>query len=170
MQNRLPYVVILIVLAIATAGTQSLSAPTKRVAAPAKSAPVQSRPAEKELNPAFAAYLGRLRAKINTNWLLPDGRNEVVLTATVQPDGSVTDLDKRSTPKNDQAEDASFDAFNKSQPLEPLPAGLQSAKITLTFQSYADPHGDCNSNLLTKFDPVYEAKTQSDPAPQQPSQ
>jgi TonB family protein len=104
--------------------------------------------------PVINAYLGRLRGRILPNWNLPDGKNHVVLTVKVEPDGQVTDLKAQSSPSNTQAEQASQDAFNRAQPLEALPAGTAGATITLTFESNADPHGDTSSNLLTRFDVV----------------
>jgi len=100
------------------------------------------------------AYLGRLRSKLSNNWLLPDGSNRVELTATVNSDGTIEAVQVSSTPKNDSAEQSASDAFSKSQPLETLPSGIQSSKLTLVFTSKADPHGDSNSNINTKMEPI----------------
>jgi hypothetical protein len=38
------------------------------------------------------AFLANLRARVLNNWLLPDGKNVVVLVATVNGQGDVTDV------------------------------------------------------------------------------
>lgn len=109
------------------------------------------------------AYLARLRSKLLNNWMVPDGRNHVELTATVMPDGSVEGVQVTSTPKADQAEVNASDSFSKAQPLEGLPAGLQSARVTIVFISNADPHGDSSSNITTKLEPLKVETKQATP-------
>jgi TonB family protein len=103
---------------------------------------------------AYTAYINRLRAKLENKWYLADGRNKVTLSVTVSNDGSVTDLELTSTPRNTQAEQAASDAFNQCQPLETLPAGSSPVKLALVFESFADPHGDNNRNLTGTVTPI----------------
>lgn len=110
---------------------------------------------------ANTAYLSRLRAKLLNNWSVPNGKNRVVLSTTINADGSVGDVSLTSTPKSADAEIAGSEAFAKSQPLEALPGGGQ-AKLVLTFESSADPHGDSSSNVYTQIIPV--AATKAAPA------
>lgn len=111
-------------------------------------------PQKSSLAPAYNAYIGALRAKVDNNWYLADGRNKVIIALHVAPDGSVTDLDITSTPKNSEAEQAASDAFNKAQPLPALPAGSPPVKLTLTFTSTADPHGDNDRDISGLIEPV----------------
>lgn len=140
-------------------------------AAPAKTgarrpAPAQSRPAQAPakvggntvtgasgaLNSAYNSYLNVLRQKVDNQWYLADGNNHVVISMTVGTDGSVTELDITSSPKNTQAEQAASDAFNHCQPLAVLPAGSNAVKMTLTFDSHADPHGDNDRHITGRID------------------
>lgn len=100
----------------------------------------------------FNSYIARVRPKVENNWYLADGKNHVVLSVTVAADGSVTDLALTSSPTNTQAEQAATDAFNKAQPLESLPTGTGPVRLTMTFDSFADPHGDSNRNLSLRMD------------------
>lgn len=99
-------------------------------------------------------YLNRVRAKVDKNWYVADGKNHVVLSVVVAPDGTVTDLNITSTPTDTKAEQAASDAFNQSQPLEALPSGSKAMKMTLTFDSNADPHGDSSRTIGARLDPV----------------
>ena len=133
-------------------------------AGPAK--PAVKKPAPANLTGAYNAYVNKLRNKVLNNWNLADGKNNVVLQATVGNDGAVSDIVLKSTPKNAKAEEAANAAFAQSQPLEPLPPGSAlSARLTLNFQSTADPHGDTSSNLSARIDPVVPPKTQPAAAP-----
>ena len=132
-------------------------------AAPAKAPAGKSGGHDARMEAAFNAYLNKVRSKVVNAWLMPDGKNHVVLTATIGSDGAVTEIAVSSTPSNPQAEQSSSDAFNQTQPLDPLPAGAESAKLSLTFDSTVDPHGDSNSNVSAKIDPVVK-KTDSPPA------
>lgn len=107
---------------------------------------------------ALNSYVNRLRSKLETNWLLPDGKNNVTISATVHGDGTCDNIEVSSSPKNAAAEASSQDALSKAQPLETLPAGINEAKLTLTFVSSADPHGDSSSNILTRLDPIAAPK------------
>jgi TonB family protein len=100
------------------------------------------------LNAAYTSWINRLRGKLDRNWYLADGTNLVTITATVSPDGSVSNFNVSSSPNNATAEQAAADAFNHAQPLEGLPSGSSDVKLTLTFKSFADPHGD-NSRSIT---------------------
>jgi hypothetical protein len=117
---------------------------------------------------ANTAYLTRLRSKLLNNWTVPDGKNRVTLTTVVNADGSIGDVILNSTPKNADAEISGSEAFAKSQPLEVLPGGGQ-AKLILTFESSADPHGDSSSNVYTQIVPVPVAKAATTPADAAPA-
>lgn len=110
------------------------------------------------LQPAIDAYLNRLRPKLYANWLLPDGNNNVEITATLDEKGNTEQTQVTSNPKNGTAEQAAADAFSKAQPLESLPSGIDKAKLVLGFISKADPHGDSSSNITTRFEQVQVEK------------
>lgn len=118
------------------------------------------------VNAQLTPYLSRLQSKLTRNWYLPDGNNHVTITATVGADGSNSDLITVSNPKSDSAENAAMDSFNKSLPLEPLPSGVTSGKLTLRFDSTADPHGDSKSNVGARFNPAPVTAPQTQPAKQ----
>ena len=104
---------------------------------------------------AINSYLSGLRDKLDQYWDLADGKNRVTLTATVASDGIASDLSISSAPSNQQAEQAANEAFAKAQPMGSLPAGAgERVKLTVIFESYADPHGDSNRNITTKMDPM----------------
>ncbi|HEY9715410.1 MAG TPA: TonB C-terminal domain-containing protein [Chroococcales cyanobacterium] len=115
--------------------------------------------------PQVAAYLASTRSKMLNNWTIPDGKNRVVITASLGGDGGVQDSSLSSTPKNAAAEQAANDAFSRAQPFSPLPAGIATpAKLVVTFESSADPHGDSSSNLYTQLFPASRVKPAA-PAP-----
>lgn len=127
---------------------QAARTTARRQAPPAKGATSAN-------TPASQAYLSRLRSKVLRNWILPDGKNHVVLTATVNSDGTAETASLTSSPKNESAEQAGNEAFAKSLPLEAIPTGIATpAKLVLTFESSADPHGDSSSNLYTQLIPA----------------
>jgi TonB family protein len=128
----------------------------KRPAAAAKPAPAAANHAASDaaLTAGFNAYLNTLRGKLDKNWYVADGKNHVTLTADVAADGTVTNLSITSSPSDTKAEQAASDAFNASQPLASLPGGVQSVKLTLTFDSTADPHGDSSRNIGSKVDSI----------------
>ena len=118
------------------------AAPASHAAAPAAASTPAAKAPSGQLNGAYTAYINRLRGKLDHNWYLPDGNNKVTLSVDLAPDGSVTNLNVSSAPSSTLAEQAANDAFNQSQPLEALPATSPAVKLTLTFTSTADPHGD----------------------------
>jgi hypothetical protein len=123
-------------------------------------APPAKRPPAVNLTGSYNAYLNKLRAKILSSWSPAEGKNKVILQAVVGNDGSVSDLTLKSTPPNPQAEESANAAFAQAQPLEPLPANSPNARITLTFDSFSDPHGDSSANLGTRMDPITPPKLQ----------
>jgi len=134
-------------------------------------APPAKRPPAVNLSNQYNAYVNKLRGKILNVWDYPSGKNHVVLEATVGNDGSVVGVVLKSTPKSNEAEQSANGAFAQVQPLEALPAGTPpNVKITLTFDSSADPHGDSSSSLGAKLDPIQPPKLQpaaaQAPAPQ----
>ena len=103
---------------------------------------------------ALRNYSARLWNKILPNWIYPDGNNHVTLTATVGADGNVESLSADSQPKNAEAETSAQTAFERSKPLDSLPAGIAKARITVIFNSKADPHGDSSSSGSVRVDPL----------------
>lgn len=106
------------------------------------------------LTAAFNAYCDSLRNRLDKGWNVADGTNKVTLTADVDKDGTVTNLNIKSSPSNTTAEQAASDAFNSAQPLSALPSNVQSIKLTLSFESTADPHGDSSRNIGTRIDNI----------------
>lgn len=126
-------------------------------AAPGKSAPNNA-----AMSQAMNAYLNRLRAKLQSFWLMPDGDNRVTITLDLGSDGGVNSVKAESTPKCDPAEASASDAVSKSEPFEALPSGLsQGAIVVLTFLSKVDPHGDSSSNILTHMNPHQPPKPEA---------
>jgi hypothetical protein len=127
-------------------------------------APAVKRPAAPAGNTAaLNAYLNRLRAKLINGWLVPDGKNNVVVSATLNNDGTVEAFDTQGGDAS--GKQSANDAFAKAQPFEALPAGVNKAKVKLSFISTADPHGDSSSNVVTEMTPVAEPKPQPQTAP-----
>jgi TonB family protein len=155
-------------LAILTCTCQvSDSKPTAKAhAKPSTSRPAPAAAPAKggALNAAYAAYINRLRGKLDSKWYLADGRNHVVIILNVDPNGSVTNLNITSSPTNTQAEQAANDAFNQSQPLEGLPGGSPAVKLAITFDSVADPHGDNSRQISAQIDPLTPAAPANPPA------
>jgi TonB family protein len=158
----------LIKTAILTTIVVAAGASSAAIAAPAKTAPAARRPASAQgrtasgntitaaqgngaLNSAYDSYLNGLRQRMDKEWYLVDGNNHVSLTMTVATDGSVTELDINSSPKNTQAEQAASDAFNKVQPLPSLPSGSGNVRMTLSFDSKASQH-DNERHLSGRID------------------
>lgn len=132
----------------------------------ALAAPPPKKPATRDLTPQYNAYLNRLRNKVLNAWNYPDGKNHVVLEATVGSDGSVAGIVVKSAPGNAAAEQAANAAFAQAQPLEALPQGsAPNVKITFVFDSTSDPHGDSSVNLSARLDPVQLPKSPP-PAPE----
>jgi hypothetical protein len=154
--------------AIGTRATEQGAAIAQSAATKAQPAPKakptsagHAHPASAALTPAINAYLNRLRPKLYSNWLLPDGNNNVKIVATLEASGTTEGVQVTSNPKSDAAEQAASDAFSKAQPLEGLPSGLERAKLVLDFVSKADPHGDSSSNIATSLEQL--EKTASGP-------
>jgi hypothetical protein len=131
--------------------------------APAKSAPPVKRPPSVNNSAALTGYWNRLRVRLQNNWQVPDGKNTVVLTANVAADGASSDMVTEGHPKDPQAEVSAAEAFNKSLPLEALPQGVASAKITVNFEYQYDPHGDGYSKVSGQISQV-AAQTTAQPA------
>jgi hypothetical protein len=105
-----------------------------------------------ELTGAIRTYSQKLWNRILPNWIYPDGTNHVTLTAVVANDGSVESVALSSQPKNTEAESSAQTAFDRIKPLSALPTGLTKARITVVFDSKADPHGDSSSNGSVHID------------------
>lgn len=103
---------------------------------------------------AIRSYCNQTWSKIISKWLLADGNNHVTITSEVSSDGSLGDLAVTSSPKSAEAEAAAINALQESKPLNLLPSGMSRAKITIVFDSKADPHGDSSSSGSVRLDPI----------------
>lgn len=112
----------------------------------------KSAPTNPALTAAYNSYINALKSKIEKTWNYPDGKNHVALSILVAQDGSVSDLKLSSTPNSPTAEQAANDAFNQAQPLPALPASSPPCRLTITFDSNADPHGDTKGHFFIKLD------------------
>lgn len=146
---------------IAVVGAFNLSSNVSAAAPPTKP---PAKPAGANYSSALNSYWQRLQPRILNNWSTPDGKNHVVLTATIQQDGSVADVTVVSNPSNNLADQSCTEAFNKSQPLEALPQGLSAAKLTITFDYNYDPHGDGSSKVYGMIAPSQVAQASEAPA------
>ncbi len=144
---------------LASTRTAEAVEPLRLAAKPAAKASPVKRPAAVNLSGAYTAYLDRLRGKVQPNWTFPDGKNHVTLQVQVEPDGTASNITLSSTPKSEPAEQAANAAFAQVQPLAPLPDKSPAVKVTLTFDSFSDPHGDSNSSLTGRLDPVVPPKS-----------
>ncbi len=132
-------------LAVTIAGVPANAAPAKAAAtkaAPTKAAPAARKSVNADNSAALSGYWNRLRVRLQNNWQVPDGKNNVVLTANISSDGSSSDVVATGHPKDAQAEVSATEAFNKSLPLEALPSGVSAAAISVDFEYEYDPHGD----------------------------
>lgn len=119
---------------------------------PAKKSQV---PAKANDNPESQAFLARLRQRVLNNWLLPDGHNVVVIEATANPNGDVLEVKTDQSKADALAIEAATSAFENAKPLGNLPVKYHGdCKITLTFTSHVDPHGDSTSDLTSRIDQV----------------
>lgn len=125
--------------------------PVAKAAAPAKKTVTRAGGASEA---SIKAYCNHVWQKLNNNWIVPDGNNHVTLTVPISSDGSLGDISAVSTPKNSDAEAAALTALERSKPLDLLPSGMGSGKLTVTFNSKADPHGDSESGGSVRLDPV----------------
>ncbi len=146
---------------LANIGNMSLdqyasSAPV-RAAGPA----LRSRPVMRPANDAGAGrdYSARLWNRILNQWDYPNGNNHVTLTATLAADGNVESVQLSSSPKSAEAEASAQSAFDKAKPLDALPKGMTSAKLTILFNSKSDPHGDSSSGGSVRLDPINSVRT-----------
>ena len=138
------------------------AAPAKGGAKPAAApAPAAKRPPSANNSAALTGYWNRLRVRLQNNWQVPDGKNTVVLTVNVAADGASSDMVTTGHPKDPQAEVSVAEAFNKSLPLEALPAGVSSAKITVNFDYQYDPHGDGHSGVSGQIQQMAAAPAQA---------
>lgn len=157
-----PILVLFLCLAFGWAMETAWSPPV--LAAP----PPGKKPVAVNLSAQYNAYLNRLRGKVLNLWSYPDGKNHVLLEATVNADGTVAGIVLKSAPPSAQAEQAANTAFAQAQPLAALPQGSPpTVKITLSFDSSADPHGDSSANLSGRLDPIQPPRPQ--PAAAQPA-
>jgi hypothetical protein len=107
------------------------------------------------------AFLANLRARVLNNWLLPDGKNVVILEATVNGNGDVLEVKTSESKADALAIEAATNAFEKSQPLGRLPSKYSGdCKITLTFTTNVDPHGDSTSDLTSRIDQISTGKNE----------
>ncbi|MBX9568736.1 MAG: TonB C-terminal domain-containing protein [Candidatus Obscuribacterales bacterium] len=145
-------------IAFSFCAQENLAAPTKQAAKAAPPKAATSAPG----NPIYNNYVNQLRPKIDKNWNFPTGKNHVVLSVDVAPDGSVSNLVLTSNPKSGEAEQKASDAFNSAQPLPSLPSG-SSAKLEVTFDSQAD-QWDSKSSIGVRMDPVKGSSSTAPPA------
>ncbi|MDZ4836708.1 MAG: TonB C-terminal domain-containing protein [Candidatus Melainabacteria bacterium] len=152
-------------------GIGSQSSPNAAYAQAKKKAPAKAGAPQRQAGPnlnnaEINSYLTRMREKLDQSWELPDGKNKVTITATVNADGSTADSSASSAPANAQAEQAANEAFAKVQPLEAMPGSAGArVKLSVTFDSFADPHGDTSRNISTRMDPIMTPKAEdSEPA------
>lgn len=103
---------------------------------------------------SIRAYCSQVWGKLQNNWQLPDGNNHVTLSGPIDSDGSLGEISANSSPKNGDAEAAAMSALERSKPLNLLPKGMARGKITIIFDSKADPHGDSSSGGSVRLDPV----------------
>jgi hypothetical protein len=106
---------------------------------------------------SLQSYLSALRAKLLRVWEPTDGKNIVILEAVVTPQGGVSDIKANRSKANDVAIQSATMALEQVQPLEPLPNTVRgNSKLTLTFSSQVDPHGDSTTNINTEIAPITE--------------
>jgi hypothetical protein len=88
-------------------------------------------------------------------WEATDGKNTVVLETEIDPNGAISEIKSSNSRAGDIAIQAAKMAFEKVQPLEALPISQKAkGKLTVTFTSSVDPHGDSTSNIMTRIDPL----------------
>lgn len=100
------------------------------------------------------SYINSLTQKLNNNWYIPDGKNKVTVTCTLESDGTAQDVVTVSVPGSPEAEQAANTAFVQAQPFGALPSSAgEKAKLTLDFVSSADPHGDSSRQINASLSP-----------------
>jgi len=103
------------------------------------------------------AYLSALRAKLLRVWDPTDGKNIVILEAVITPQGEVSDIKASKSEANDVAIQSAIMALEQVKPLDPLPnKPTANSKLTITFSSQVDPHGDSTTNVYTAIAPITE--------------
>lgn len=138
--------------------------PQRASAAP----PAKKKPGKNYNSGECNAYLSRLSGRLENNWLMPDGRNVVTITAVLNQDGSTGDVSIKSSPSNKGAESSANEAFVKAQPFESLPTSAgATAQLIVVFDSKADPHGDTSSSVKATLGPAPGARQA--PAQQAPA-
>lgn len=144
-------------LSVSTVSAISVAYPQSSSAAPAVSKVSQARRPAPNNSAVLTNYWNGLRAKLQTNWQIPDGKNRVSVTANVNADGSVSDLVVTANPKEAQAEVSATEAFNRSLPFPALPQGVARAKISVIFEYSYDPHGDGSSRVSGTMSQIQES-------------
>lgn len=133
------------------------TAPKQAPAKPAATAPNlpsgKLSPAGQVLVAAYDRYAAQVQSLILDKWLVPDGKNKVILSIIIEPDGTTSGLSLVSNPKNETAEQAAKTAFGAAEPLAPLPNNSPPVKLILTFVSQAEPHGESNAQLGVRIEP-----------------
>gem|GEM_PF-781253 len=150
---QLTLVLTLIASAICHSSQAAWSAPTRAVARP-PGRPMLMRQAPASDAAAGREYSGRLWNRILNQWDYPNGNNHVTLMATLSGEGNVESVQLSSSPKSAEAEASAQSAFEKAKPLDALPKGMASAKVTIVFNSKSDPHGDSSSGGSVRLDPI----------------
>ncbi len=107
----------------------------------------------RQSNAASQAYLNNIRQGLLKNWELIDGKNTVILQGIVDLDGSLSEVKSISASETSAlAIDSAMNAVEKCKPFPALPGSYKhSCKLTLTFHSTVDPHGDSDSSISTEM-------------------
>lgn len=102
-------------------------------------------------------FCNRVWSKISSKWLLADGNNQVTLTCVLDAKGNPQDITVKSSPQCEAAQVSANQAFNDAQPFGPPPnlkGSNGEVKVTVTFNSRVDPHGDSSSSGQVRVEPV----------------
>ncbi|OQY27712.1 MAG: hypothetical protein B6244_09930 [Candidatus Cloacimonetes bacterium 4572_55] len=88
-------------------------------------------------------YAMRLKKRVRENWFVPDAfrkfgliSGKTLVSFTIWPDGSVTDLQVVSHNGDKSLETSSFQAIRLAAPFEPLPSDFPEEKLDITFGFY----------------------------------
>lgn len=157
----------------ATVAKPPVSKPVAGANAPAaKPLPVpvsRLSPAGQALVAAYDRYAAQVQGQVLNKWLVPEGKNKVVLSVIIEPDGTSGNFNVTSLPKNENAEQAARTAFQAAEPLSPLPVNSPPVKLQLTFVSQAEPHGESNGQLGIRIEPQQNLAAPSGGLPPLPS-
>jgi len=157
-------------LALVAVSAPAHAAPVKAVRALTSGKPVNLiRQAPVADAAAGRDYSARLWNRILNQWNYPNGNNHVTIVATVSGDGNVENVQVTSSPKSTEAEAAAQAAFEKAKPLDALPKGMTAAKVTMLFNSKADPHGDSSSGGSVRVDPIHSVRNLSNESESAPA-